>query len=166
MRKRFTIRIGAVAAVAAAAASVAAAASGATAPKSVAFTGTYAGTATAQQVGSTANLAANGTGKGTLLGAGTITGTGTADTSQQPCSPFWGPGTMSGAAGAKLSFTVTTTSRGCGDEQGQTFSLTGKANVTKGTGKLAKAHGTLRFSGVYDRSAGTFSVKFTGTLAM
>jgi len=73
---------------------------------------------------------------------------------------------MSGTAGSKLSFTVVPGSQGCGDEQGQVFSVVGKANVTKGTGKLAKAHGLLKFTGVYDRGAGTFTVKFKGTLSM
>ena len=139
---------------------------GAAAPvKTVAFTASYNGTANVQVDGSVANISANGTGKGTPLGAGSITGTGTGDSSAQPCVPFTGPGTMSGTAGTKLMFTVIPGSQGCGDEQGQVFSVSGKANVTKGTGKLAKAKGTLRFTGVYDRGQGTFNVKFFGTLS-
>jgi hypothetical protein len=107
--------------------------------KNVAFLATYSGTANVQVDGSVANISANGTGKGTPLGAGSITGTGTGDSSAQPCVPFTGPGTMSGTAGTKLMFTVVPGSQGCGDEQGQVFSVSGKANVTKGTDKLAKA---------------------------
>ena len=134
--------------------------------KKIAFTATYSGTAVVQVTDQTADISANGTGKGTLLGSGTITGKGTGDASQQPCAPFTGPGTMVGPSGTKLSFVVVTGSQGCGDEQGQVFSLSGKANVTSGAGKLKKAKGLLKFTGVYDRGQGTFSVKFTGTLAV
>ena len=132
--------------------------------KKVAFTGNYSGTANVQVNGSVANISANGTGSGTTLGAGSIAGTGTGDSTAQPCVPFTGPGTMSGPGG-KLIFTVPQGAQGCGDEAGQVFAVVGKANVTNGTGKLKKAHGILKFTGTYDRGAGTFSVKFTGTLA-
>jgi hypothetical protein len=36
--------------------------------------------------------------------------------------------------------------------------------VLKATGKLAKAKGTLKFTGVFDRDGGTFTVKFSGQL--
>ena len=133
-------------------------------PKTVPFTATFSGTATVQVTDNVGSITANGNGTGTLLGSGTIAGKGTADTSVQPCAPFTGPGTMIGAAGTKLSFTVVSGSQGCGDDQGQVFSLSGKASVIKGTGKLLKAKGTLKFTGVYDRGQGTFSVKFKGTL--
>jgi hypothetical protein len=139
-------------------------AGGAATSKSVAFAASYSGTAAVQVNGDIANISANGTGTGTMLGAGKITGTGTGDSTQQPCVPFTGPGSMVGTAGTKLTFTVASGSQGCGDEQGQVFSVVGKATVTNGTGKLAKAHGTLKFTGVFDRGAGTFSVKFKGTL--
>jgi len=154
----------ALAAVGAALALVPAAA--AATSKKVAFTATFTGTAVVQVTDQVADISANGNGKGTLLGTGTIIGKGTADASQQPCAPFTGPGTMTGPSGTKLAFTVVTGSQGCGDEQGQVFSLSGKANVTTGTGKLKKAKGLLKFTGVYDRGQGTFSVKFTGTLAL
>jgi hypothetical protein len=133
--------------------------------KKVAFVATYSGTANVQVNGNVANISANGTGTGTKLGSGSISGTGTGDSSQQPCVPFTGPGVMTGAAGTKLSFTVPTGAQGCGDEAGQVFSVVGNATVTNATGKLAKAKGTLRFTGTFDRGAGTFSVKFTGTLS-
>src|SRR6266542_5121816 len=98
-------------------------------------------------------------GTGTLVGASKISGAGTGDSSVQPCVPFSGPGSLVGAR-SKLVFTVISGSQGCGDEAGQVFSVSGKAKVTKGTGKLLKATGTLKFTGIYDRGAGTFSVKF------
>jgi len=141
-------------------ASVALGASG----KIVVFAASYSGTATTTVNDTVATISATGTGKGTGLGAGKITGNGTRDTSQQPCVPFTGPGAMIGTGKNKLTFKVVAGSTGCGDEAGQVFSISGKALVVKGTGALAKAKGTLKFTGVYDRGAGTFTVKFKGKL--
>ena len=135
----------------------------AVAPKTIVFTGNYAGNASTQVDGTTATISATGTGKATLIGAGTVTGAGTGDSSQQPCVPFGGTGSLKGAAGTVL-FTVTSGATGCGDEGGHTFAIKGYAKVTKATGKLAKAKGTLKFTGVYNRDDGSFTVKFTGSL--
>ena len=135
----------------------------ATPKKTVAFTASYSGTAAVNVTDSLANIQANGTGTGTLLGSGKVSGAGTGDSSVQPCVPFTGPGTLTGTGG-KLGFTVLAGSTGCGDEGGQVFSIAGKAKVTSATGKLKKATGTLKFTGTYDRGAGTFTVKFKGTL--
>jgi len=138
-------------------------AAGATSAKVIAFTGKYAGTAVVNRTDDVADISATGTGSGTLIGAGKITGKGTGDTSQQPCVPFGGTGTLTGPGGT-IAYKVLTASKGCGDEAGQVFSVVGKASVLKATGKLAKAKGTLKFTGTYDRGAGTFSVKFAGSL--
>ncbi len=132
--------------------------------KTVPFTAKYSGQASTKVDNNIADISATGTGTGTLIGAGKITGTGTGDSSQQPCVPFGGLGKMTGTAGTTITFKVLSTSQGCGDEGGHVFSLKGYATVLKATGKLAKAKGTLKFTGVYDRDGGTFSVKFTGTL--
>lgn len=135
--------------------------------KKVVFAATYSGTAVVKVTDNVADIAANGAGKGTVIGAGKVTGVGKGDSAQQPCVPFTGPGTMVGSgktAKTKLTFKVLDGSTGCGDEAGQVFSISGKAMVVKGTGALAKAKGTLKFTGVYDRNAGTFTVKFKGTL--
>lgn len=129
----------------------------------VAFTSSYSGTATVSQSDSTATIVANGTGSGTLIGAGKITGNGTGDTSKQPCVPFTGPGSMSGPGGS-IAFKVVTGSQGCGDSQGESFTVSGKAAVTSATGKLAGRKGTLRFTGTYDHTSGAFTVKFRGSL--
>jgi hypothetical protein len=155
----------AVAAAAAVAAATAFAGSAAVPKKIVPFTASYSGTAVVQINESIANITANGNGTGTLVGASKITGTGTGDSSVQPCVPFSGPGSLVSSK-AKLMFTVISGSQGCGDEGGQVFSISGKAKVTKATGKLLKATGTLKFSGIYDRGAGTFSVKFKGNLTV
>lgn len=136
---------------------------GTTVKKPIAFSAAYAGTASVQVADQVANIAANGKGTAGVIGAGTITGAGKGDASQQPCVPFTGPGKIVGAKGT-IAFTVLTGSTGCGDEGGQVFSISGKAKVVKATGTLAKATGTLKFTGVYDKGAGTFSVKFKGTL--
>lgn len=154
------ITIAAVALVAVAlAASIATAAN-----KPIAFVGKYTGTATTQATDNTVAITANGKGTGTLLGAGKVTGTGTADSSQRPCVPFTGTGKLSGPGGTLL-FKVNPSSVGCGDDAGQLFSVSGKAAVLKGTGKLIHAKGTLKMTGTYDRSSGAFSVKFAGSLA-
>jgi len=132
--------------------------------KTVTFSAKYAGQASTSVDGQTANISANGTGTGTLIGAGNLTGTGKGDATQQPCVPFGGLGKMTGTAGTTISFKVTTSSQGCGDEGGHVFTVKGYATVLKATGKLAKAKGQLKFTGLYDRDAGTFSVKFTGLL--
>lgn len=132
-------------------------------PAPVAFTGSYNGTATTQQNDQSVAITASGAGSGTLIGAGKITGVGTGDTSQQPCVPFTGTGSMTGTGGA-IAFKVIPGSQGCGDQQGESFTVSGKATVTSATGKLAGRKGTLRLTGTYDRSSGAFSVKFRGSL--
>jgi hypothetical protein len=133
------------------------------AAKKVPFSGSYSGQATTKVDGNTATISANATGKGTI-GAGKLTGGGTGDTSQQPCVPFGGTGKITGTAGTSIAFKVVSGAKGCGDEGGHDFSVSGYVSVTKATGKLAKAKGTLKFSGTYSRDDGSFSVKFTGTL--
>ena len=159
------MKIGIVTVVAAAVSVVAAtAAAPAGTSKLVPFTARYSGTAVVKVTDNVADITASGTGTGTLLPASKISGHGTGDSSQQPCVPFTGPGSLVAANGTKLFFTVIAPSRGCGDEQGQTFDVQGKVKVTKGTGKLLKAHGTLKITGTYNRGEGTFSIKFKGTL--
>lgn len=134
------------------------------ATKPVAFVGSYKGTATTNQTDTTIAINAHGTGTGTLIGAGKIAGVGTGDSSQRPCVPFTGTGSMKGTAGTVI-FKIVPSASSCGDDAGQFFTFTGKATVLKATGKLLKAKGTLRFSGTYDRSSGAFTVKFKGALA-
>jgi hypothetical protein len=157
--RRFRISLVAVVVAALAAATAASA----LVPKNIPFTAKYAGQASAKVDGNVADLSATGTGVGTLIGAGKITGAGTGDSSQQPCVPFGGTGSMTGAKGT-IAYKLTTGSNGCGDEGGHVFTVSGHALVLKATGTLAKAKGTLKFTGIYNRDDGTFSVKFAGTL--
>jgi hypothetical protein len=135
----------------------------ATIVKKVAFTAKYSGTAVTKQTDSNVDITANGTGTGTLIGAGKVTGLGKGDASVRPCVPFNGTGSMKGPGGV-ITFKVNPGSGGCGDDSGQLFSITGKASVLSATGKLAKAKGTLKMTGTFDRSSGAFSVKFSGIL--
>jgi hypothetical protein len=134
--------------------------------KVILFTAKYAGTATTKVTDTVATIAAKGVGTGTLIKRSKITGNGVADTSQQPCVPFTGPGSMTNATGTKILFKVLPGSTGCGDEDGNVFSISGRAQVTGGTKAFRKAKGSLKFTGVYDKGQGTFTVKFTGKVTV
>lgn len=161
MKRFWSIGLAAALAVAVVAGTAAGATSKAT--KVIVFSATYAGNATTQQTDNTVDINANGTGKGTIIGAGKVTGIGTGDSSQRPCIPFTGTGSMTGTAGV-LKFKVVSGSNSCGDEQGESFAIVGHAAVVNATGKLKKAKGTLKFTGTYNRSSGAFTVKFAGKL--
>jgi hypothetical protein len=130
-----------------------------------AFTATYSGLVTEKVNGQDVTATPRGKGTGTPIGKSSLTGTVFATTANPPCSPLNGPGTLAGAAG-KLKVKLLPTSRGCAASEDDTsnISFSGSAKVIGGTGKFRAARGTLRFSGHYDRSTGSFSVKLKGTL--
>ena len=132
-------------------------------PVKIAFVGSYSGQATTLVSGTTVTITAKGNGKGTLVGSGAISATGTGDSSQQPCVPFGGTGTITGAGGT-IAFKANSGASGCGDEGGHNFTVKAYLAITKATGKLAKAKGTLRAVGTYNRDDGSFQVKLTATL--
>jgi hypothetical protein len=136
----------------------------ATSTKIVPFTATYAGTANVTVADSLATISATGAGTGTA-GVGKVTGagTGTADSSAT-CQVWKGTGVITGKKG-NINFTIAS-GQACGDEAGDTFSLTGRATVTKGTKIFKGAKGSLKLTGVYKKSAKTFSVKFNGKLTV
>lgn len=135
--------------------------------KAVAFKASYSGTATVKQSGTSVTIAARGAGTGTPVGRSRISGKGTGNASSPPCVPFWGPGTIAAAGGATIRFTVLRTSTGCAGEQDQNqVAVSGRATVAGGTGKFAKARGTLKFAGKFDRGTGKFSITFTGRLVL
>jgi len=151
-------------AVVALAAIVAGAAFAAT-QKKIAFTGSYKGTVTEKVDGSNVTALANASGKGTFVGSSKLTGTVAATTANPPCSPLNGPGTITSSKG-KLKLALVTGSRGCaaGEEDQDNITVSGNAKVTGGTATFKRAKGTLHFSGHYDRKAGSFNVKLTGSL--
>lgn len=162
---RIRMVVAVLAAVAMTAAIAGAASAGTSASrKTVPFTATYAGKAVVNAADTLATITASGVGKGNPIGPGKVSGKGKANTEVRPCVPFTGLGTMTGTGGTKLTFRVVPGTRGCGDEAGEVFSLSGRATVVSATGKLAKAKGSLKLTGLYDRGRGTFTVKFTGTL--
>jgi hypothetical protein len=129
------------------------------------FSASYSGQVTEKVDGQNVTATATGKGSGTLVKASTIAGVVQATTANPPCSPFNGPGAIKSSLGT-LKLAVLPTSRGCaaGEDDQNNISLSGSAKVTSGTGKFKKAHGTLRFSGHYDRAGGAFTVKLTGVL--
>lgn len=131
----------------------------------IAFVGSYSGQASVQQADATATISATGSGKGTLLGAGTLTGKGSSNvpSQDQPCAVFSGAGKLTGPGGT-LAYNVVPGSNGCGDESGSNFVVTAHFKVMKGTGKLLKALGTLKVTGTYNHSDGSFQVKVAGKL--
>lgn len=159
-------RLRGVSALAAAVAVAAVVAAGAAAANSVAFSASYAGKATEQVSGTTVNATATGAGTGNVVGKSTIAGSVVADTSNPPCGPFNGPGSIKGLKGT-LKVTILN-SRGCaaGQDDQNNISLSGTAKVNGGTGKFKKAKGNLHFSGHYDRASGAFTVKLSGTLTL
>lgn len=132
----------------------------------VAFRANFAGKAVVQVSGSHADItSARATGRGVPIGKATLFGKG-AGNNADPCPLFGGPGTITTAKG-KLKFVVAPTGgSACTDEQGQDFSLFGRAKFKGGTGKYARARGSFKFTGSYTRRTGAFSVKFVGTLTL
>lgn len=138
---------------------------GAAVTSSSSFKASYKGKVTEQVNGSAVTAKPSGTGSASLIGKGSLTGTVTGNTSNPPCSPLNGPGTLSGTKG-KLKLTLLSGSRACAasaDDQNN-ISFSGSAKVNGGTGKFKKAKGTLRYSGHYDRGTGAFNVSLQGTL--
>jgi hypothetical protein len=133
--------------------------------RSDAFSASYSGKVTEKVDGTKVTAFAKGSGTGTPVGKGTITGTVVASTANPPCSPFDGPGLISGSKG-KLKVKVLPISRACaaGQDDQNNISVAGSAKVVGGTGKFRTAKGTLRFTGHYDRGSGAFTVKLKGTL--
>lgn len=137
-----------------------------TSAKKITFTATYAGQANVKVTDNVADISANGVGKGTLIGKSSVKGLGKGDASQQPCVPWGGKGTMANTKGTKIVFEMVKGS-GCGDEQGQVFSIIGRAKILSGTKAFKKSKGSLlKVTGTYNRGAGTFSVKFSGKITV
>lgn len=160
------IRAVTAATVVAAVAASSALAGGAAPGKTVAFSAGYTGKASVKVSGSTADISADATGSGTLVGKSKLSGKGVGN-SVEPCPLFGGPGTITAADGSKLNFVITAGGgSACTDEAAQAFSLVGRATFKGGTGKYAKAKGSFKFTGTYDRGTGIFAIKFKGTLTV
>ena len=117
--------------------------------KIVTFTGTYAGAANVTVSDTVATLAAAGPGKATTtgvapvpkFGVGKLTGIGTSSADKSAsCQTFNGTGTLTGVAGAKLNFKITG-AQACGDSETGPWSISGRATVTGGAGRLQEGEG-------------------------
>ncbi len=150
--------------MAAAAASAVALGSPSVATKTVKFSGTYAGRAVVLASGDTADIQATATGTGTPVGKSKWSGKGLGRNAQ-PCPTFVGNAVLTAADGSTLKFSVRPGAKACPRaEDDKLNDVTGTAVFKGGTGKYAKARGSFRFTGVYDRGRGTFTVKFVGKL--
>jgi hypothetical protein len=132
----------------------------------VAFRANFSGKAVVRVSGGQAEIvSAQAVGKGSPIGRATLFGKGRGSNSD-PCPHFGGPATITTTKG-KLKFAIAPTSgSACTDEQAQQFSLSGRAVFKGGTRKYAKARGSFKFAGSFNRSTGAFSVKFLGTLTL
>lgn len=169
MRALLRIGVGALVVVAATALVGSAWATGASSQKAkvIPFVASFTGMATVKVTDNVADIAANGAGKATLMKTTKIVGKGKGDASVTPCVPFTGPGTMSNTTGTKVNFVVLPGSTGCGDQDETVpVSVSGRAKIVSGTKVYRKAKGTLKFSGVYDRKGGAFTIKFTGKVTV
>jgi hypothetical protein len=134
--------------------------------KPVKFTGSYSGKAVVRVAGSKADINADATGTSVPLGKSKLSGKGVGSATD-PCPLFGGTATITTAKGMKLNFLVAPAAgNACTDEEGQQFSISGRATIKGGTAKYLKAKGTFKFTGSFDRGTGLFSVKFTGLLTV
>jgi hypothetical protein len=153
-------------AVVAAAAAIIASSAFAAGTAKVAFRANFSGKAVVRVSGSHAEIvSAQAAGRGVPIGKATLFGKG-AGNSSDPCPLFGGPATITTTKG-KLKFAISPIAgSACTDEQAQQFSLSGRALFKGGTRKYAKAKGSFKFAGTYNRSTGAFAVKFVGTLTL
>ena len=132
----------------------------------VPFRASFVGNAVLRVSGSHADItSAKGVGTGVPFGRGTLLGKGVGNNSD-PCPLFGGPATITARTG-KIKLAISPTGGvACTDEEGQMFSLSGRAAITGGTGRYARAKGSFKLAGTYNRRSGRFSVKFVGTMTM
>lgn len=127
---------------------------------------TFDGQAQVKQSGSRLDIKADATGTGTgIRGSAHLTGEGQGDSNAKPCPVFTGPGSIEGG-GDKISFEVDQNkSSGCPDsDDNNKVIVIGTANVSGGSGKYAKAKGSLHFDGTFERNSSNLSITFSGTL--
>ena len=126
----------------------------------------FTGQAQVKQSGSRIDIKADASGSGTgFSGSAHLTGEGQGDANAKPCPVFTGPGSIE-AGGDKISFTVDQSkSSGCPDsDDNNKVIVTGTANVDGGSGKYAKAKGSMHFDGTFNRGDSSLDITFSGTL--
>jgi hypothetical protein len=130
------------------------------APSGSAFSASFTGQAQVKASGSKLDIQADASGS-----SGKLTGSGIGNSDAKPCPVFTGDGQIEASNGDKLKFTVDPNSAGCpvADDE-NTVNINGFAKVTGGTGKYAKAGGTLKFVGEFSRGSGALSMQWSGSL--
>ena len=136
----------------------------ATPKKTVAFTASYSGTAAVNVTDNLANIQANGTGTGTLLGSGKVSGAGTGDSSVQPCVPFTGPGTFDGHGRQDRLHRSRRLAPAAATRAARSSASPARRRSRARPGSSRRRPGRSSSPASYDRGAGTFTVKFKGTL--
>ena len=130
-----------------------------------AFAATFTGEAQVKVSGSKIDIQASASGSGALIGNGKLSGSGIGNKDAEPCPVFIGDGQIEASNGDKIKFTVNESSSGCpveGDDN--KVNVNGFAKVNGGTGKFAKAGGTLKFTGEFNRGSGALTMQWTGSL--
>jgi len=124
------------------------------------YKATFSGRVTEKVVGDLVSGTVAGTGSAGTL-AGTVKGS-----QANACSPLSGPGTIKSGKNTLKIQVITQKSRACAvsEDDKDHINVTGKVKVLGGTGKYARAGGVLAIKGTYNRSTGTFSVKFLGSI--
>ena len=118
----------------------------------------------AQVSGTSASGSATAAGRASIIGPGTLRGSAAGVFSTQTCVVFSGAAVLEGRNGS-----IMLSARGahaCAEGTGaNTVSLTGRATVTGGTSAAAGAHGTVPFTGTYDRQSGVVAISFGGRIS-
>ncbi|NNN00318.1 MAG: hypothetical protein HKL86_00625 [Acidimicrobiaceae bacterium] len=140
------------------------------------FSATYNGTMSLLWSSSNVKVTSiSGTSTGANLGLTSLkSGTGTSSPTST-CDPISGTGTLSGPSGT-LVLSLATTSKGCavGSAAPTLVTVTGSANVVKGTGKYLGAKGSLAVKGSFSiksttagsNESDTFTATLTGKLTL
>jgi hypothetical protein len=135
----------------------------AAATKKVAFKASYSGRAVVRVSGEMADLKADGKGSGTAVGKSAIAGKGKGY-DHEPCESFFGSSVITASDGSKLNLALRSDGgKACPGANQSRNALSGTVVVKGGTKKFAKARGTLKLAGNYDRGKGLFSITLTGT---
>ena len=125
-----------------------------------AFNATYRGKGHGQVSSKSASGSATAVGRGKPIGRSTLSGSATGVFISASCLTFHGRAVLKGASGS-----IKLAARGvkvCPPSVAPTFSFSGTARVTGGTGKFAGATGTLKYQGRYVGQDHSLTITFKG----
>jgi hypothetical protein len=127
------------------------------------FTASYRGHGSGHASGTTASGSATLTGRGSTIGPGTLTGSASGVFVSRTCVVFSGRAVLTGRPGS-LRLAARRGQACAGNADATEVSFSGTAQVTGGRGRFAGAHGTLVFTGTYDRQSGAVTVSLSGRI--